>query len=377
MTANSESKPASGPEQGDTNPFGVPAYRPRKKKPILIGAAVVLVSLIIFLLLKPISRTDNSQSPAGLAESDQTADPEKPEAVSRGRIWIQLRLNELSALEALALQEKQQLVSEFGKWPGRSGINGGNWDFLHPSADQLAELQRQAREGDEKTSAYLYQLDSYRFLRNRISGLEAELGLPYLVAPGQTHFQIALDYLTSRIGKSAAEARRILKDTRLHEPLVPGFKVWNYWIEESFLTFVSMGAAQIHPEAARQKAMEKQIMEKKQTLDRMHALYLLVGSFKDLQQRRILQGGFLRSLRLGQVDPGEFSLVLDLGRQRIITIRAASLQLEEISRVELFPREFSLDRDYALQFDAEKKQVRLDFFNTEVFRGRRVVVALD
>ena len=363
MSRINENSPDRRPEKGDTNPFGVPAYRPKRRFALWLFFSFSILGILFFLVIR-------SSKPAEKSRLKTEKAPEK------GPIWIQMKVNEIGVLEALAYQEKKQLVTDFEKWPQRKQIREQGWDYLQPPADLLEKLRQLANKGDDTVANYLYRLDSYKYLRKRIGELENELGLPHLVMPGDTHFRIALDFLTKRIGKSENESRRILQSIHLREPLIPGFKVWNFWLDGNFLTFVTMGAAHVQPETATRKAMEKEIAKKKQALNRLHSLYLLVDTYKGLQERKILQGGFFRSLRLGNVDPSDFRLVIDLSRQRRITIRAANLKLNKISKLELFPGDFHEGKDYSLEFAPDQSLVRIDFQNTEVFRGRRVVIAV-
>ena len=91
--------------------------------------------------------------------------------------------------------------------------------------------------------------------------------------------------------------RKILQKTRLQEPLLPGFKVWNFWLADGFCTFVTQGDAPLTPEEATRQP-EKKRLEKDKALASLNSLFLIIGTLKDLQARQILIGGFLRSTRL-------------------------------------------------------------------------------
>ena len=78
--------------------------------------------------------------------------------------------------------------------------------------------------------------------------LEAEShGLHSLVVEvGQRHDRIAVDYLVSR-GVPAGTAYRLVSQVALHDGLVPGFRVWTYYANGQFGTWVTKGTATISP----------------------------------------------------------------------------------------------------------------------------------
>lgn len=254
--------------------------------------------------------------------------------------------------------------------PEKSAMQTGDWDVSNLTVGQMNLLQQMARSGEAAAGTFLVKFDKYRSLRNRIRDLEAKLGSPKLIADGDTHFQVAFDFLIAQVGKTAAEAHQILQNTRFQQPLLPGFKVWNFWLEDGFLTFVTQGAAPLTPE-------EAALQEKEKALIRLNSVFYITGSTADLQTRKILTGGFLKSTRLGEIAPGQFQLAIDLRSQQRLLVRAAALQMKSISRLEIFPREFSSDRDYAVTLGPKGRWAKVTFVNANAFRGRRIVIAAE
>ena len=187
---------------------------------------------------------------------------------------------------------------------------------------------------------------------------------------GDTHFQIAFDFLQNEIGKSPAEAQRILQDTQFQDPLLPGFKVWNFWLPDGFCTFVTQGTAPLTPAETSRQAKET-------ALTRLNSLFYIVGSADDLQERKILAGGFLKSTRLAEIPPGQFRLSIDLRSQQHIRVHAAALRLKKVSALTIFPREFNSGKDYAVRVGPGGRWLQVTILKRRVFRGRRVVLAVE
>ena len=242
----------------------------------------------------------------------------------KDRLAVQLHVNEIIAMEAGARQAKIMLLELFGKIQETGSLDIRNWDFSNLTAKQNETLREKARRGDKACADFLALSGRYHSLKNRIGSLEKRLGQPRVVVSGDTHFQIAYDFLSVRSGKSATETQRILQDSQFQDPLLPGFKVWNFWLPDGFCTFVTQGTAPLTPaETARQA--------KETALVRLNSLFYINGSVADLHERKILVGGFLKSTRLGEISPGQFRLSIDLRSQQHIRIQAAALQLKRVA----------------------------------------------
>jgi hypothetical protein len=344
-------------KKADTNPFGIFIHKPRRKfrRWLIVGCLVLIAAAGVLAKLKLL--------PAGGRIKDQLA--------------AQLRVGEIIALENAARQEQRLLLENFNALAKKAGVDAGGWDFSAPTAEQLRTLRRQAPAADDLLAAYLAKRDEYAALKRSIHDLETRLGNPRLVRPGDTHFKMAYDFLISQTGLADEEVRRILQRTRLQEPLLPGFKVWNFWLADGFSTFVTQGDAPLTMEEATRQAMENQRQEKEQALAALNSLSLIIGTVKDLQSRQILVGGFLKSTHLGEIPASAFRQTMDLRNQRNIRIQAASLHLLKIDRVAVFPGEFRFGIDYDLRIRAGGRWAVLTIRRVDAFRGRRVVIAVE
>lgn len=370
MTQENDRPDLKSPAKDDTNPFGRLAYIPKSKfrrRAIVLAMAVVagIGMILIFRASSPDHKPVHFP-----AKASKKSNPPRPIPRINDRLTVQLQVDEIAATETVARQDKKQLVELLGQMMEKNGLDARDWDFSNFTVGQINLLQQKAASGDATASGFLVQLGKYRSLKNRIRALETHLGNPELVASGDTHFQIASDFLIARAGKTAAEARQILQDIQFQEPLLPGFKVWNFWLADGFCTFVTQGTALLTPEEA---ALQKNEM----ALNRLNSVFYIIGSYDDLQERKILIGGFLKSTRLGEIDPGQFPQAIDLRSQQLLHVSAAALQLKKISRLEIFPREFSSGRDYAVNFEPNGRWAQIAILNKDAFRGRRIVIAVE
>jgi hypothetical protein len=353
-----EQQGSSAPvKKADTNPFGIFIQRPKHKfrRRLIIGCLILIAATAVVVMLKLLPAKDRI--------NDQ--------------LHAQLRVSEITALEIVARQEQKRLLEIFTTLAQKNGIAVDGWDFSAPTAEQLQLLRRQAPATDDLLAAYLAKQDEFTSLKKSIHDLEIRLGNPRLVMPGDTHFKMAYDFLISQTGLPDEGVRRILQQTRLQEPMLPGFKVWNFWLADGFCTFVTQGDAPLTPEEATRQALGKKRLEKENALTSLNSLFLIVGTLEDLQSRQILVGGFLRSTHIGEIPVAAFRQTIDLRSQREIRIQGAELKLKEIIRVALFPKEFRSGVDYDLRITPKGRWATVTILKADVFRGRRVVIAVE
>ena len=370
MTQKSDRHDYDAAAKDDTNPFGRTIYKPKNK--FLRWAIWFAMVAIVVLGLTLIFRVPSADLGPNVLPANASKKPKPPLSSPsiKDRLAAQLLINEITAMEKVARQDKKQLLELLGQLSEKSAIDTRAWDFANLSSGQMDLLHQRAHDGDARASDYLVQLDKYQALQNRIRGLEANLGSPELVTSGDTHFQIASNFLIAQAGKTDAEALQILLNTQFQEPLLPGFKVWNFWLEDKFCTFVTQGTAPLTPE-------EAALQEKERAMTRLNSIFYIVGSNADLKERKILSGGFLKSTRMGEIAPGQFQLAIDLRNQQHLRISAAALQMKKISRLEIFPRVYSSGRDYTVRLDPRGRWAQIIILKKEIFRGRRIVIACE
>ncbi|MFH2107801.1 MAG: hypothetical protein ABII93_03950 [Chrysiogenia bacterium] len=354
----------------DTNPFGRAACRRSWKfRHWAIGMALAIILLLgLILIFRPAfpGRTAAMNPVAATKSINHKNSP----TIFKDRLAAQLQVNEIIANETGARQAKKMLLELFGKIRETSSQDIRDWDFSNLTIKQSETLRERARRGDKTCADFLVLSGRYHSLKNRISVLEKRMGQPKVVIDGDTHFQIAYDFLSARTGMSTAEAQRILQDSQFQDPLLPGFKVWNFWLPDGFCTFVTQGTAPLTPaETARQA--------KETALVRLNSLFYISGSIAGLHERKILVGGFLKSTRLAEISPAQFRLSIDLRSQQHIRVHAAALQLKKVSTLTIFPREFNAGKDYAVRLAPGKKWIQVTILKKRIFRGRRIVIAVE
>ncbi|TFG79351.1 MAG: hypothetical protein E4H23_06155 [Chrysiogenales bacterium] len=354
----------------DTNPFGRAALRRSLKFrhwAIGIAAAAIVVLGLILIFRPALAEREPAINPLDAAKGQEQR---KQPAMFKDRLAAQLQVNEIIAMETVARRDKQMLLELFGKLQETSPVDIRDWDFSNLSEGQMETLRQRARSGEPTSADFLALSSRYHSLKNRISGLEKRLGQPRVVVSGDTHFQIVYDFLSVRTGKSAAEAQRIIQDTQFQDPLLPGFKVWNFWLPDGFCTFVTQGTAHLTPaETARQA--------KETALVRLNSLFYISGSVTGLHERKTLISGFLKSTRLAEISPGQFRLSIDLRSQQHIRVQAAALQLKKVSALTIFPREFNAGKDYAVRLGPRGNWIQVTILKKRIFRGRRIVIAVE
>ena len=83
----------------------------------------------------------------------------------------------------------------------------------------------------------------------------------------------------------------------------------------------------------------------------LNSVYYAMDLHKNLTQKGIIKGGFLRSTKLQKVDFAMFDRSLDLRGDPVITAAAADFQLNRIKSVTIYPSYLKPDTDFKVEFD--------------------------
>ena len=381
----------------------------RSRLPYLIGVILlIIIAVALFLLLRP-----------------------RGKGVSAQMRQMQETVGEIQDLES-EIQERQNqilnLVSDYKKQTGQD-IGQLNLLNLTPSQKQLLE-ERIKSEKDVSIRSMLQEIIDQKTeiggLQERLQELEALLPKPHQVEKGENHFRIAMDFLVNQRGLEKGKALKMVEKIALFEPLIPGFKVWNFYANNEYGSFVTQGSALVSPNAiqhrARQKlidARDQAIAEKeklqgeitqyqairnelvtqidalnqeKETmlvkigdLDRqnqalqqeLNSVYYILDLKKSLKSRGILKSRFLGSPKLMSVDPELYNLGIDLRDKTSISISAAELNVGKIKKVKLYPSFFKEENDYSVVYAEDSQSAVLTFINGKKFRNERVVISVN
>ncbi len=291
---------------------------------------------------------------------------------------------------------------------------------------QVPDLQAQvdALQGElDKKDAEINRLNEEN------ARITRQLPLAYEVQPGDNHWQIGYDYLTTKRGVSAAEADRMLANAYLLDPLLVGFKVWNFMDEGQYGSFVLQGSAKVCPgslirvdtkkiaeeklklenEIAKLKEeIEKQSMECKAKIEelekereelksqidsqnqqvaslqgqntdldaRLNSVYYLADTKKNLKANGKIKGSFLglSGIKIKDVSFDDFQGRVDLRETDAIELSAEDFNLSAIKKVGLLPKHMKKNIDYRVEIAGDGQSANVVLRNKGKFHLARIVL---
>jgi cell division protein FtsB len=294
---------------------------------------------------------------------------------------------------------------------------------------QVAELQDKAKSLEQKINERDGQIKKFEEERKDLSGRIPEY---HVVAPGESHWQIAYDFLTAKKGVPAEKAGALLADSILFDKVLIGHRVYNYFADDVFATFLTKGEATVSPGQMRQAeikardeektklvreigelekrnaageekfvelnetwtAREKILENRAKGLDadlaklnaqtgeletKLNSVYYLIGARDNLKGAGIIKGTFLGICgdRVKNVTLANFQKSLDLRSGNVIKLAAGDFGLPKIRKVMLFPRDLQEGVDYRVERAADGASATLHLLNKDKFILSRVIISLD
>lgn len=292
----------------------------------------------------------------------------------------------------------------------------------------LTDAERELLEqqiGDEKDVSLkallqdiLKKKDEIDFLQEKIANIEELLPTPHIAQKGESHYQIALDFLVNEKGLEPGQAAKLLARTALFEELAEGFKIWNFYTGQEYGTSVTQGSANVSPNTFVHRAKKKLVEEKEKaiyekerlaenmktmeeeqtrvntrldlvtqekdnlenrvnTLDKqVNSMYYVVDSQKNLKKKGIIKSGFLSPSRLKDASPDHFDRSLDLGIEDQLVISAEDLGVDKIKNVTLYPRFYKKGESYKVLITSNNKHALLTLMDKSKFKSERVVISV-
>jgi hypothetical protein len=344
---------------------------------------------------------------------------------------MQETVQQIQKLEA-GIQEKQnEVFTVLGEYKKKTGQDLPEINIMNLSPEQKKVLEEKIKNEKDVSIKSLLQdiLDKNNDIQNlnaRLQELEAMLPKPHVVEKGENHYQIAMNFLLNEKGVEKTRAMELVERTALFEPIIPGFKVWNFYAEDEYGTFITQGTAPISPNQIQRKikkelvdAKDRAISEKEQLqsditemearrnelisqldllnqekqnmLGRMsdlnqenqemqtalNSVYFAMDLPRNLTQKGIIKGGFLRSTKLQKVDFAMFDRSLDLRGSPTIIAAAADFQLSRIKDVTIYPSYFKLDTDYKVEFDEAGQNVTITILDVKKFKSEKIAIAIE
>lgn len=349
----------------DTRPFRSPVHAGKRPKTIFIIIALAAVVIVISLVLIFLKRS------------------EIPIAASPELSAMQDTINKITVLESEIEKINQDAAGLAADYKTDSGEDiSASLNISNPTEEEKQFLKNKIeKEQDTALKSLLIQIHDKSILidqtRDNLKKLEAQLPPPHTVEKGETHFQICLDFLVKERDLSQEEAQLIIDKDKLVEAIVPGFKVWNFYTDRQFATFVTRGEATVSPEEVSKAAEQKIISEKNRAIRELNSLYYIIDLKKNLLKREILEGGLFKPYKLKDVSPGLFKKSIDLRVKTRLFISASFFKLDEISQIVLYPRIYKEGTDYKITIAADKRKAAFSILNIEQFKNEKVVISVE
>jgi hypothetical protein len=344
---------------------------------------------------------------------------------------MQETVQQIQKLEA-GIQEKQnEVFTVLSEYKKKTGEDLPEINIMNLSPEQKKVLEEKIKNEKDVSIKSLLQdiLDKNEDIQNlntRLQELEAMLPKPHVVEKGDNHYQIAMNYLLNEKGIEKTRAMELVERTALFEPIIPGFKVWNFYAEDEYGTFITQGTAPISPNQIQRKikkelvdAKDKAISEKEQLqsdiaemearrnelisqLDllnqekqnmltrlsdlneqnqemqtELNSVYFAMDLRKNLSKKGIIKGGFLRSTKLQKVDFAMFDRQLDLRGEPKITAAAADFLISKIKDITIYPSYFKLDTDYKIELDEAGQNAIITILDVKKFKSEKIAIAIE
>jgi len=326
----------------------------------------------------------------------------------------------------------QKYMQEGGKDLG--AVVGNN---LTPDQKAVLEKNLQNEKGigyQDLINDILKQQKEVEDLRVQIQDLEKKLPAAVVVKRGDKHLDLAMEFLTKEKGLDAETAKKLALQTNLMDELVPGFKVWNFYDNGVFGTFVTQGDAPVSPYRVIQGAKQKLVTEKNTAISQRDALaaekVTLTEQVSDLEKKRdgllqdvnmlqaereqmvaklaemqqlsdelktkinsvfyklgdrkaLINAGLVKDPIFGQptllkFDEASYPASLDLRSSDSVNFTAEQAGVTEIRKVKLAPGStFKVDVDYQVILFPDGKTATVKFLKTDKFRSERVAVMVN
>jgi len=340
-------------------------------------------------------------------------------------------VQQIQLLES-SIQEKQnEVFTVLSEYKKKTGEDLPEVNIMNLSPEQKKVLEDKIKNEKDVSIKSLLQdiLDKNSDIQNlnaRVQELETLLPKPHMVEKGENHYQIAMNFLLNEKGVDKARAMELVERTALFEPIVPGFKIWNFYAEDEYGTFITQGTAPISPNQIQRKVKKELVdakdkavaekdklqsdidemesrrvelisqldllnQEKQNMLSRMsdlndqnqemqvelNSVYYALDLPKILAEKGIIKGGFLRSTKLQKVDHALFDKSLDLRGDPRITVNAAAFQLSRIKDLTIYPAYFKKGIDFRIEFDETDQNATITFLDVKKFMSEKLAIAVE
>lgn len=306
---------------------------------------------------------------------------------------------------------------------------------LSPEQRELLEKKLKSEEGigyKDLISDILKQQKEIEDLRVQIQELEKKLPTPVVVKKGDRHFDIAMNFLTKEKGLDEETAKKLIYQTNIMDELVPGFKVWNFYDNGVYGTFVTQGDASVSPYGVIRAAKEKLINEKNEAISqkelllkekntlleqvaelekrrdelnqdvmllqkereelikrlaetrelseelrsKLNSVFYRAGERKALVEAKLVKDPVFGSATILDYKEENFPDRIDLRTSDTITISAEKVGVQSIKKVRIVPTSFKPDIDFKVEINPSQDIASIKILNKDKFRAERTIVIL-
>ena len=182
-------------------------------------------------------------------------------------IDFQKKLEKLQNINYSVEKERSELfglIREYNETrPDPTKFDIASFDTLIGAPEKELLRQMFAEEKDISHNGMLKTIieknNNLAELQERIAALQRKLPAPYTVTSGDTHFKVALDYLTKEHDLTASEAFHVAWKTSLVDELLPGNLIWLAYNDGLLVSYVTQGTAPIPPMTVHVLAKQKLI----------------------------------------------------------------------------------------------------------------------
>jgi predicted nuclease with TOPRIM domain len=341
---------------------------------------------------------------------------------------------EVGKLETFLKKREEEFSNLVKKYYEQTGENLPELSALDLSAGQMKVLEEKIKSQkdvsmQELLNDILEKTNEISSIKETIKKYETLLPKPHIVIEGENHYQIAMSFLINEKNIEIGRARWLVERTALFDPLISRFRVWNFYSEGEFGTFVTQGDAHVSPgELSRQTkkqlmdARDKAISEKerlsaeikilqkardnimsekknlsaekeklneqlknfitenealnKQIQRMLNSLSYMVDLESNLKEKDILKSKFLGSPKLTGISSEYFNQTIDLRDKQTIEIFAQKFILPRIRDINLYPTFYEKGKDYRVEIDKSKQKAVLIFLAVDKFKTGRVIISV-
>lgn len=332
-------------------------------------------------------------------------------------------------------QEMDTLVKQYVQQGGQD-VGSIVGPGLTPDQKQVLEARLKNEQGigyGDLVTDILNKQKSIEDLKVQVQNIEKTLPTPVEVGKGERHADIAMAYLTKDKGLDQNTAKRLVQQVNLMDDLVPGFKVWNFYNDGVYGTFVTQGDAKVSPYGVIQHAKQVLVNEKntaiaqrdqlaaekasltQQVSDltnrreeltqevslleaerqdltskvndlqaqrddlqaRNSSVFYRIGTRKNLVQEGAIRTSLFSKPKVVKYGEDQFPQHLDLRSGDAISLSAKMEGLDKIRRVSVAPGSlFKADEDYVVTISQDGQDASLRLLAKDKFRASRSIVIL-